>query len=79
MIKSTGDRAPRWKRSAVKGTLIGVRLQPFHLGALDAWRAKHDPLVSRPEAIRGMIETVLHILSKDTGEKPAKKAKRKTP
>lgn len=33
--------------------------------------------VTRPEAIRAMIETVLHILSKDPGEKPAKKAKTK--
>jgi hypothetical protein len=30
---------------------------------------------TRPEAIRGMIETMLHIFSKDSGEKPAKKAK----
>jgi hypothetical protein len=30
----------------------------------------------RPEAVRGMIETMLHILSKDPGEKPAKKAKK---
>jgi hypothetical protein len=29
------------------------------------------------EAIRGMIETVLHILSKDPGEKPAKRARGK--
>jgi hypothetical protein len=35
--------------------------------------------VTRPEAIRAMMETILHIPSKDTGEKPAKKAKRKTP
>jgi hypothetical protein len=48
-----------------KGTLIGVRLQPFHLNALDAWIAKQQPPPTRPEAIRGMIETVLHILSKD--------------
>jgi hypothetical protein len=54
---------------------MGVRL-PFHLKALDAWIAKQNPPVTRPEAIRGMIETILHILSKDT-EKPAKKAKRK--
>ena len=75
MIKSSSDNTtPRWKRSAVKGTLIGVRLQPFHLKALDAWIAKQKPPVTRPEAIRGMIETILHILSKDT-EKPAKKAK----
>ena len=29
------------------------------------------------EAIRGMIETVLHILSKDPAEKPAKRARGK--
>ena len=77
MIKSSSDNTtPRWKRSAVKGTLIGVRLQPSHLKAIDAWIAKQSLPVTRPEAIRGMIETVLHILSKDPGEKPAKKAKR---
>ena len=34
-------------------------------------------LPARPEAIRAVIDTILHILSKDTGEKPAKKAKGK--
>jgi hypothetical protein len=29
------------------------------------------------EAIRGMMDAMLHILSKDPGEKPAKKAKGK--
>jgi hypothetical protein len=58
-----------------KGTLIGVRLQPAHLVALDAWIAKQTTPVTRPEAIRAMMETILHILSKDQGEKPAKKAK----
>ena len=52
-----------------KGTLIGVRLQPSHLKALDAWIAKQSASLTRPEAIRAMMETVLHILSKDTGEK----------
>jgi hypothetical protein len=33
--------------------------------------------VTRPEAIRGMIDGRLHILAKDPGEKPAKKAKGK--
>ena len=60
-----------------KGTLIGVRLQHSHLKALDAWIAKQSAPVTRPEAIRAMMETILHILSKDTGEKPAKKAKKK--
>jgi hypothetical protein len=32
--------------------------------------------VTRTEAIRGMIDAMLHILSKETGEKPAKKAKK---
>jgi hypothetical protein len=52
-----------------------VRLQPFQLTALDAWIAKQNAPLTRPEAIRAMMETILHILSKDVGEKPAKKAK----
>ncbi len=31
----------------------------------------------RPEAIRGMIDAMLHILAKNPGEKPAKKARGK--
>ncbi len=58
-----------------KGTLIGVRLQPSHLVALDAWIAKQTAPVTRPEAIRALMETILHILSKDRGDKPTKKAK----
>ena len=58
-----------------KGTLIGVRLQPHQLKALDAWIEKQEASLTRPEAIRAMMETILHILSKDSGEKPAKKAK----
>src|ERR1700732_5569884 len=78
MIKSSSDNTtPRWKRSAVKGTLIGVRLHPPQLKALDAWIDKQDASLTRPEAIRAMMETILHILSKDRGEKPAKKAKAK--
>jgi hypothetical protein len=45
------------------------------LNALDSWITKQDASLTRPEAIRAMMETILHILSKDTGEKPAKKAK----
>jgi len=75
MIKSTSDTTPRWKRSAVKGTLIGVRLQPSQLKALDAWIDKQDASLTRPEAIRAMMETILHILPKDRDDKPAKKAR----
>ena len=67
---------PVRKRSAVTGTLVGVRLQPNQIKAIDAWAAKQVPPVTRPEVIRGMIDA-MHILSKDTGEKPAKKGKRK--
>jgi hypothetical protein len=59
-----------------KGTLIGVRLQPSQLHALDAWIAKQTSPLTRPEAIRAMMETILHILSKDTDEKPVKRAKK---
>jgi hypothetical protein len=53
-----------------------VRLQPSHLVALDAWIAQQNAPLTRPEAIRAMMETILHILAKDPGEKP-KKTKRK--
>jgi hypothetical protein len=55
-------------RSAVTGTLVGVRLQADQIKAIDAWAAKQNPPVTRPEAIRGMIDAMLHILSKDPGE-----------
>jgi hypothetical protein len=69
MIKSTSDNTtPRWKRSTVKGALIGVRLQPDQLKELDAWIDKQEASLTRPEAIRIMIESFL---------RPVKKAKRK--
>ena len=53
--------------------LVNVRLQAGQIKA-----TMHGPRsktrVTRPEAIRGMIDAMLHILSKDPGEKPAKKA-----
>jgi hypothetical protein len=67
---------PVRKRSAVTGTLVGVRLQLRQIQAIDAWAAKQVPPVTRPEVIRGMIDAMLHILSKDPGEKPGKKAKK---
>jgi hypothetical protein len=65
------------KRSAVTGTLVGVRLQVGQIKAIDTWATKQEPPVTRPEAIRSMIDAMLHIRSKDPGEKPAKKAKGK--
>jgi hypothetical protein len=54
---------------------VVVRLQPLQLSALDGWIARQDAPLTRPEAIRAMMETILHILSKDQDEKPAKKAR----
>ena len=40
-----------------KGTLIGVRLLDAGLATLDDWIAKQDePDLSRPEAIRRLVE-----------------------
>ena len=65
----------RGRPATGQGTLIGVRLQPAQLKALDAWIAKQNASLTRPEAIRAMMETILHILAKDPGEKPAKKVR----
>jgi hypothetical protein len=56
---------------------VMVRLEPTQLARLDAWIARQEKPYTRPEAIRGMMETILHILAKDPGEKPAKRAKGK--
>jgi hypothetical protein len=61
----------------VTGTLVGVRLQAGQIKAIDAWAAKQTPPVTRPEAIRGMIDSMLHILSKDPGEQATKRAKKR--
>jgi hypothetical protein len=88
MIMASSDFSGNWLASRFhgkancpaptgKGTPIQVRLQPSQLAALDGWIAKQDAPLTRPEAIRAMMETILHILSKDVGERPPKKAKRK--
>jgi hypothetical protein len=51
-----------------KGILIAVRLQPSQLADLDNWIANQTTPLTRPEAIRAMMETVLYILSKDRAE-----------
>jgi hypothetical protein len=65
----------RGRPATGKGEGVLVRLRPDQLNALDSWITKQDASLTRPEAIRAMMETILHILSKNTGEKPAKKAK----
>jgi hypothetical protein len=53
---SVNTTKPRWKRSSKTGKLVGVRLQADQLKAIDAWAAKQVPPVTRPEAIRGILE-----------------------
>src|ERR1700721_3518176 len=53
-----------------KGTLVGVRLQPDRLAAVDAWIAKQNATRTRPEAIRAMLDAVLVIVSNGPSEKP---------
>lgn len=49
------------KRPGQSGQLIGVRLQPDQLAALDAWIATYDPPPTRPEAIRAILAQKLAI------------------
>lgn len=44
-----------------KGTLVGVRLQPKALSAVDSWAASQDDKPSRPEAIRRLLEQALSL------------------
>lgn len=44
-----------------KGTLVGVRLQPDDLAALDSWIARQSEPMTRPEALRAMLEMVVEI------------------
>jgi hypothetical protein len=53
-----------------KGTLVGVRLQPDRLAAVDAWIARQNVPMTRPEAIRAMLDAVLVIVSNDPDEQP---------
>jgi hypothetical protein len=50
------SRKKRGPAPTGKGTLIGVRLQPDALSALDKWAAGQEGAPTRPEAIRRLIE-----------------------
>jgi hypothetical protein len=58
-----------------KGVLIGVRLQPPNLAALDAWIMDQPGSPSRPEAIRRLVEQAL--ASKGAPRPLSKEAARK--
>src|SRR5215212_10687727 len=68
---------PVRKRSAKTGTLVGVRLQSEQIKAIDAWAAKQRPLVTRPGAIRGLLELGLTIGTKARQPSPVHAARAK--
>ena len=43
-------------RAYAPGTMVGVRLQPDQLAAVDAWIEHQPDKLSRPEAIRQLAE-----------------------
>jgi hypothetical protein len=71
--KTAGDWicSPSLVRTLLDSTWETFPEHPF------PWNQSDNAPLTRPEAIRAMMETILHILSKDTGGKPAKKAKGK--
>ncbi len=47
------------QRPPAAGTLVGVRLQPEALAALDAWISVQPDAPSRPEAVRRLLARAL--------------------
>jgi hypothetical protein len=58
MAKSIKDNTKKRGRPVTtgKGTLIGVRLLRDPLAKLDAWIERQDDPMTRPEAIRRLVE-----------------------
>jgi len=59
VMTSINDNKKRRGRPVTTGTgtMIGVRLQPDQLGALDKWiAAQPEPRPTRPEAIRSILK-----------------------
>ena len=55
----TQKRTKRGPPPTGKGTLVGVRLQPELLAALDDWAASRNDGLGRPEAIRRLLKVAL--------------------
>jgi hypothetical protein len=60
-------------RPKVGAILIGVRVPPADVAVLDAWIKKHAAGLSRPEAIRRLVE--LGLTAKQPWQARAKRAK----
>jgi hypothetical protein len=77
MAKSISVNANKRGRPVTTGTgtIVGVRMLDRPLAALDAWiAAKKEPELSRPEAIRRLVELGLNV---KTPPRPARKPGRK--
>lgn len=58
MSTSSRDNTKR-KRPEQTGTLVGVRLQPDQLQKLDDWIAATGDPITRPEALRRILDATL--------------------
>ncbi len=61
----------RRNRPDQAGLLVGVRLQPDELDALDSWRAARPAGMSRPEAMRALVALALGEASRPGRAMPA--------
>ena len=64
MAKSTlsdNGKKKRIGRPPVGAILIGVRVPPADVATLDAWIKAHASAMSRPEAIRRLVELGLRV------------------
>src|ERR1700720_3865374 len=80
MAKSTisdNRKKKRIGRPPVGAILIGVRVPPAGVAELDAWIKKHAPALSRPEAIRRLVELGLTVKTKAKQPSPARAARAK--
>jgi hypothetical protein len=66
MAKSpiSDNRKKRVGRPPVGAILIGVRVTPAHLAMLDGWIKEHAPEMSRPQAIRRLVDLGLTVKHK---------------
>lgn len=59
-----------------KGALIGVRMQPFDLAQLDSWIASDGRGLTRPQAIRRLVELGLTVRTYKPKQAPAARTAR---
>jgi hypothetical protein len=71
MTSKLSERKKRIGRPPVGAKLIGVRVPPADVASLDAWIKKHAPGLSRPEAIRRLVDMSLNAQA----AKPASEAR----